>query len=262
MDKQAYLPISWPERWHDSLGHVHAITTLIKGGCSTGDFATFNLATHVGDDLVSVVNNRKKLQTDCKLQTTPAWLEQVHGKKIICADERIDTYANQQHGDSKTLPQADASFTQTKGVVCAALTADCLPVFFCNKTGTEVAVAHAGWRGLHAGIITNTVKAMSSPVADLLVSLGPAIGAQAFEVGTDVFRAFVDANHQNERAFVATSDGHYLCDIYQLARIELCALGINEITGGDYCTYGDEQLFYSFRRQQTTGRMANLIWME
>ncbi|PCI04789.1 MAG: multi-copper polyphenol oxidoreductase [Gammaproteobacteria bacterium] len=254
MDRQSYLSITWPETWQRCPEHVHAITTLKNGGFSTGEFSTFNLAGHVGDDVSSVKNNRAKLRTDCQLPSEPIWLEQVHGNKVINADA--------QRVKNTGLIQADASFTQTKGVVCAVLTADCLPVFFCNKAATEVAVAHAGWRGLHAGIISQTVQAMSSPAAEILVSLGPAIGPRAFEVGGDVFRAFVDANRQNVSAFVATTRGHYLCDIYQLARNELRSLGIDNIAGGDYCTFRDEQLFYSFRRQKNTGRMSNLIWIE
>lgn len=253
MDSQ-YLAVNWPEQWHNKLSHVHAVTTLINGGNSVDSFSTFNLATHVGDDLELVLNNRKKLSTDLQLPSEPVWLEQVHSNKVICLDEKFI--------DKETIPQADASFTQAKNVVCAVLTADCLPLFICNQTGLEVAVVHAGWRGLHAGIISNTVKAMVSPASELLVSLGPAIGAQAFEVGGDVFRAFTDRNQHNESAFVASSNGHYLCDLYQLARIELQSLGIEQITGGDYCTFRDEQRFYSFRRQQNTGRMASLIWFE
>jgi len=248
MNKQFYLPVRWTKEWQGKLSNVQAVTTLIKGGISSGGYAEFNLATHVGDDLLSVNQNRKKLCTDLQLPSEPVWLEQVHSNRVVSADE-------------KTVLKADASFTQSKGVVCAVLTADCLPVFFCNQTGTEVAVAHAGWRGLHAGIISNTVKAMNSSADEILVSLGPAIGPQFFEVGVEVFEAFTDSNRLNASAFVAKDSNHFLCDIYQLARIELQFLGIKQITGGDYCTYRDEQKFYSFRRQQDTGRMANLIWL-
>ena len=248
MDKQPYLPVCWAEEWQEKLGNVHAVTTLIKGGVSSGGYAEFNLATHVGDDISAVNHNRKKLCTDLQLPSEPVWLEQVHSNRVISVDE-------------ETTLQADASVTESKDVVCAVLTADCLPVFFCNQMGTEVAVAHAGWRGLHAGIISNTVKTMHSSIDDILVSLGPAIGPQFFEVGVEVFEAFTDSNRLNASAFVATDSDHFLCDIYQLARIELQSLGIKRITGGGYCTYRDDQKFYSFRRQQNTGRMANLIWL-
>lgn len=260
MDESAYLPVSWPKTWQSKLTHVHALTTLrnctgdTHATCSNG-YSAFNLATHVDDDLKSVLSNRDKLRADCKLPSTPNWLEQVHSNKVIGVDVNALT-------DHQIIPQADASFTKTKGAVCVVLTADCLPVFFCNHKGTEVAVAHAGWRGLHAGIISNTIAEMASPADEILVSLGPAIGPLAFEVGEDVFQAFTDLNTSNASAFTKTANGRYLCDMYQLARIELESLGINQVSGGERCTYHDEQHFYSFRRQQITGRMANLIWFD
>jgi YfiH family protein len=140
------------------------------------------------------------------------------------------------------------------------LTADCLPVFFCSRDGSEVAVAHAGWRGLHDGILSNTLAAMKSAAGDVLVSLGPAIGARAFEVGIEVYDVFVGKDPVNSTAFVATDKDHYLCDIYQLARNELSAIGVAGIAGGDYCTFNESERFYSYRRQKNTGRMASLIW--
>lgn len=248
MNKSSYLPVCWPKDSQAQLANVHALTTLKSGGVSTGDFSEFNLAAHVGDEVASVEINRKKLCDDLHLETEPVWLEQVHSNKVICADEKKPT-------------PADASFTQSKGVVCAVLTADCLPVFFCNQSGTEVAVAHAGWRGLHAGIISKTIQAMNSSVDEILVNLGPAIGPQSFEVGSEVLQAFVDTNPENASAFVATTQDHYLCDLYRLARIELQSIGVSRVTGGEYCTYRDHQQFYSFRRQANTGRMASLIWL-
>ena len=255
MNPSFYLPASWPDsettkQLSVKPANVHAYTTLRSGGFSTAGYSEFNLADHVDDDPQAVVKNRAKLVEDLSLPSEPAWLEQVHSNKVIRAD---DLSAGQ-------TVQADASFTSKQAVVCVVMTADCLPVFICNQAGTEVAVAHAGWRGLHAGIITNTVKAMNSAADELLVSLGPAIGAREFEVGEDVLHAFVDKNSANKSAFVATKKGHYLCDIYQLARIELQSLGVKKIAGGDCCTYREEQRFYSYRRQQKTGRMASLIW--
>jgi hypothetical protein len=179
------------------------------------------------------------------------WLDQVHGTAVHIAE---------CSSGSTITPQADACITRTKGVVCAVLTADCLPVFFSNRSGTEVGVAHAGWRGLHAGIISKTIEAMQTPVDEVLVSFGPAIGPQSFQVGVDVFDAFVEKNSANKTAFVATSKTHYLCDIYQLAHIELRALGVKQVTGGGLCSYLEADRFYSFRRESVTGRMANLIW--
>jgi len=249
IDLQSYLPVNWPVK----PVNVQAFTTLRSGGVSSGDYSEFNLATHVGDDLLAVKSNRKKMCKDLALPTEPVWLEQVHSNKVFSLDKT---------NIIQSSIQADASITCEKGVVCAVLTADCLPVFFCNNTGTEVAVAHAGWRGLHAGIISNTVKAMFSSAEDILVSLGPAIGPKTFEVGDEVYRAFVDKNAINQSAFVAVKKGHYLCDIYQLARYELQALGVCQITGGEHCTYSEGDQFYSYRKQQNTGRMANLIWIQ
>jgi YfiH family protein len=252
--------------WAVNSDNVHAYSTLISGGFSTGSYAEFNLATHVGDELTAVTANREKLKVELNLPTEPVWLEQVHGEVVIDADEyRYSTPA--VSSSTQSAPQADASVSRAKGTVCAVLTADCLPVFFCNMAGTEVAVAHAGWRGLHAGIIRATIKKMHSSAEELLVSLGPAIGSQAFEVGDDVKQAFVEKNSRYLSAFnpvdEAMNNKHYLCDIYQLARIELALLGVNpeRITGGQYCTFSEVNRFYSFRRQKQTGRMANLIWL-
>jgi hypothetical protein len=248
--------------WSQSKPHnVHAFTTLIKGGVSTGDFSDYNLAMHVGDDLQAVKINREKLRSDLALPSEPVWLEQVHSNTVLNIDEPDDVGITATVRETAII-QADASVTRHKETICTVMTADCLPVFFCNQNGCEVAIAHAGWRGLHAGIISNTVKAMRSSAGEILVSLGPAIGPLAFEVGDEVFTAFVIKNSMNSSAFVATTKGRYLCDIYQLARLELQSLGIKNIAGGEYCTYRENQLFYSFRRQQKTGRMASLIWFE
>jgi len=246
VDKISYLPASWSKQ----PANVSAFTTLIHGGVSKGGFSEFNLAAHVGDDVAAVKSNREKLVVDLQLTSEPVWLEQVHSNKVLHLDKPVA---------ADFTAQADASVTAEKGVVCVVMTADCLPVFFCDEAGSEVGVAHAGWRGLHGGIISNTVNAMQTPVEKIQVSLGPAIGPSNFEVGEDVFSAFVDKNASNKAAFVETKKDHYLCDIYQLARIELQSLGIDKIAGGEFCTYRDSQQFYSYRRQPVTGRMANLI---
>ena len=256
MSTSLYLPADWPDDGSVTPAplqpeNVHAFTTLRTGGVSSGGYSEYNLADHVGDEPQAVRSNRAKLRDDLSLPAEPVWLEQVHSNKVVRADEI----------SAGQIVQADASFTTKKGVVCVVMTADCLPVFICNQAGTEVAVAHAGWRGLHAGIISNTIKAMQSSAQQLLVSLGPAIGAGEFEVGDDVLTAFVDKNSANRSAFVATTKGHYLCDIYQLARTELESIGVDKIAGGNCCTYREEQRFYSYRRQPKTGRMASLIWL-
>jgi len=271
MDESSYLQVSWPgfrigEAPVSAAAHparVHAVTTLKSGGYSTGDFSQFNLATHVGDDIKAVNKNRSKLREDLNLPAEPVWLDQIHSNEVYRASDRV----SDKPGDKKSvIVKADASTTDEQGVVCVALTADCLPVFICNESATEVAVVHAGWRGLHQGIITNTIQEMHSNPDELLISLGPAIGPQAFEVGGDVYTAFVEKQANNKTAFVASENaaGHqrFLCDIYQLARNELLMLGIDRVAGGEHCTYTDTSQFYSYRRSPNTGRMASLIWLQ
>ena len=261
MIDSCYMPAQWAEETGAVTSlvkpdNVFAYTTLRcvgpeRSGFSRGSYDSFNLATHVGDVPAAVTANRKKLSSDLSLPAEPVWLDQVHSNQVVRADRAKPV----------EIPRADASVTSSQGVVCAVLTADCLPVFFCNRQGSEVAVAHAGWRGLHAGILSATLAKMQSPAGDVLVSLGPAIGPQAFEVGQDVYDAFLSKNSANHQAFVATDDTHYLCDIYRLARIELSASGVTSIAGGNHCSYAEAGLFYSYRRQSTTGRMASLIWL-
>lgn len=244
--------------WKDKPKNVHAYTTLTGvnvGGEKTcvNDYGDFNLATHVGDNLHSVELNRQRLMDDLNLPATPFWLDQIHSNHVLCADK--------QTSKAQLPPQADAVFSSDKNIVCAVLTADCLPVFFCNKAGSEVAVAHAGWRGLQAGILRKTVASMQSASNEIIAYLGPAIGSKAFEIGADVFSAFVENNEANSKAFIENRKGHYLCDIYELSRIELRSVGVNQISGGNFCTYSDER-FYSYRRQKNTGRMASLIWLD
>jgi len=261
MKHPCYMPAQWGGAT-DTVAtltkpdNVFAYTTLSCAdaeprGFSKGCYDSFNLAAHVGDDQTAVAANRKKLSTELRLPAEPVWLDQVHSNKVVRAD--LVTPAE--------IPQADASVTSSQGVVCAVLTADCLPVFFCNKQGTEVAVAHAGWRGLHAGILSATLAKMRSHAEDVLVSLGPAIGPEAFEVGREVYDAFASKNSANSQAFTTTDDTHYLCDIYQLARIELSASGVKSIAGGNHCSFSEASLFYSYRRENSTGRMASLIWL-
>lgn len=241
-------------KWSHKPANVHAYTTLKTGGMSKGDYSEYNLAAHVGDTTQAVAANRSQLISELQLPSAPVWLDQVHSNKVISADNEV--------GMSLSPVQADASISSAAGVVCVVLTADCLPVFFCDNKGTEVAVAHAGWRGLHAGIISNTIDSMQAVVGDIQVSLGPAIGPQAFEVGEEVFCAFTDKNSLNAKAFRATRKGHYLCDMYHLARIELQSIGVDNVSGGEHCTYSESNHFYSYRQQSTTGRMASLIWFQ
>lgn len=225
--------------------NVHAVMTTRNGGLSKLPYDSFNLATHVDDDLENVLENRRLLKTELALPTEPFWLEQIHSNIVVEASKDL------------ILPKADASFSNNKDVVCVVMTADCLPVLMCSKDGTKIAAIHAGWRGLESGIISNTVAALKTK--ELIVWLGAAIGAECFEVGDDVREAFLKKAADYSTAFKAREKG-WLADIYQLARIELAHLGITAIYGGEFCTMTDTERFYSYRREKQTGRMATLIW--
>lgn len=229
--------------------NVHAAVTLRAGGVSTGAYASLNPADHVNDDPDHVKANRQIIKDMLQLPAEPIWLQQVHGIEVVKADQ------------TQGLPSADASFTDRPGVVCVVLTADCLPVLFCGEGGEKIAAAHAGWRGLQAGVLEQTCQAMAC--GELTAWLGPAIGPRNFEVGDDVRSAFVDSDAGTATAFTACGPGKWLANIYQLARLQLMALGVSQIHGGEYCTVADPQRFYSYRRDgAATGRMASLIWRE
>ena len=245
MQTPGFIRPDWP-----APASVHALTTLRTGGYSSGPYASFNLAVHTHDDPETVRSNRRLLREYFSLPVEPVWLQQVHSNRIVTADA------------GAAGAEADGSWTGVSGTVCAVMTADCLPVLICDRSGSRVAAAHAGWRGLHAGVVSQAVNRLESDPADLMVWLGPAIGPQAFEVGEEVPRVFIDKNSQNSPAFTQTDDQHWLCDLYQLARIELSALGITSVFGGHECTFSDEKRFYSYRRDGgRTGRMASLIWL-
>lgn len=228
--------------------NVHALVTTRTGGVSTGHYASLNLGDHVGDDPATVAENRRILRT--QLPAEPVWMRQVHG--IHCIDAAQTT----------SLPEADAAFSLTRNVVCAVLTADCLPVLLCDTDGSVVAAAHAGWRGLAAGVIEATVAAMGVPADRLMAWLGPAIGPQHFEVGGEVRDIFLAHDPQAAEAFVARADDKWLCDIYMLAKQRLHALGICHLASADFCTVRDAQQFFSYRRDGATGRMASVIWLD
>ncbi|MFC3625169.1 peptidoglycan editing factor PgeF [Vogesella amnigena] len=229
---------------------VGSLITTRAGGVSPAPYHSLNLGDHVGDDAANVTANRAALRDH--LPAEPAWLQQVHGTVVVDA-------ASVAPG-SKV--QADASFSRTPGTVCAIMTADCLPVLLADRAGTVVGAAHAGWRGLCNGVIEATVQAMNEPAANLIAYLGPAIGPDAFEVGGEVRDAFLAHDIHAVEAFTPIGDGKYLADIYQLARQRLATLGISEVYGGDYCTVIDRERFFSYRRDQVTGRMASLIWLK
>lgn len=236
-----WLVPQWP-----APAQVKSCVTTRAGGVSVGPFASLNLGEHVGDDPVAVAKNRQRLVS--LLGCRPAWLSQVHGVAVAEASPDL-------------LVEADACWAATPGVACAIMTADCLPALFCDRAGTRVAAAHAGWRGLAAGVLEATLGALALPADQMLVWLGPAIGAQAFEVGAEVREAFVAQHIQAAEAFRPSPNaGKFMADIYQLARIRLAACGVTAVYGGDFCTYNDPR-FYSYRRSAQTGRFASLIWL-
>jgi len=250
-----WLEPDWP-----APANIHAATTLRTGGVSQGTYSSLNPAAHVSDDADGVRQNRQIISEILDLPSEPVWLDQIHSNRAVKAIK------------TASLQQADASYTNESGVVCAVMTADCLPLLVCSADGTQVAAIHAGWRGLLAGVICNTVVAMQIPPSpplckrgargDLLVWLGPAIGPDCFEVGTEVRDAFLEKSAEFDRAFKEQSNRKWLADIYQLARIELAALGITNVYGGTHCTVTEHERFYSYRRDTQTGRMATLIWRE
>ncbi|WP_163835129.1 peptidoglycan editing factor PgeF [Spartinivicinus ruber] len=231
---------------------VRSVVTTRQSGISQPPYDYFNLALHVGDNEERVQANRQWLQNQFSLQQTQ-WLEQVHGINVVAAN----------YESAAAVPQADAVFTRQTQLACAVMTADCLPVLFCSKQGDWVGAAHAGWRGLSAGILQQLVDFYSGKKQDLIAWLGPAIGPEQFEVGLEVKEAFQHLGSDAEAAFQLTKrPGHYLADLYWLAELQLNQLGIDQVYGGGFCTYSDHQRFYSYRRSSQTGRMASLIWLE
>jgi hypothetical protein len=223
--------------------------TTRTGGVSQQPWSSLNLGDHVGDDQAHVAANRARLRE--QLPAEPGWLRQVHSARVV----ELGREAN---------PEADAAFTRQAGQVCAVLTADCLPVLFCDRAGSVVAAAHAGWRGLAGGVLEATVAAMRVPPGEILAWMGAAIGPQAFEVGSEVREIFVGQHAEADKAFLqhpASAPGKWLADIYQLARIRLERAGVQAIYGGGRCTFTEADCFYSYRRDGVTGRMASLIWL-
>ena len=231
--------------------NVKALQTTRVGGVSKGAYASLNLGAHVNDDPIAVAANRQLLSAF--LPSEPVWVNQVHGVEVIDA------------AVSSCLQNADASFTIKPNVVCVTMTADCLPLLLCDKKGSVVAAVHAGWRGLSDGVIEEALAKMQVPGSEILAWLGPAIGPDAFEVCDDVREQFLAKDSQAERAFKRHGD-KWLCNMYLIARQRLNAKGVTDIYGAsvneDFCTYSDEARFFSFRRNNVTGRMASMIWLE
>jgi len=245
MPKLPFIQPNWP-----APPNVHAASTLRSGGVSREPYDTFNLAAHVCDETQAVGENRRLLKAALRLSAEPSWLEQIHGDTVVEASPA-----------QARPPRADASVARSAGRVCAILTADCLPVLFCSRDGDRVAAAHAGWRGLAAGILDTTVGSLGLPGSELMAWLGPAISQRAYEVGDDVRIAMLARDSGFASAFAPNARGRWQCDLYQLARRNLMQLGVQAIYGGGYCTYDDADRFYSFRRDGQCGRMATLVWM-
>ncbi len=229
--------------------NIKACTTLRTNG---ENHPNFNLATHVGDDLKKVLENRAQLKELLKLPSEPIWLKQIHSSVVVKAlPKNRDT-------------EADASFTDQANKVCVVLTADCLPILVCDRKGTHVAAIHAGWRGLAGGVIEATLKALNLPHQELIVWLGPAISQHHYEIGEEVYHTFINKNPELIAAFAPTTKkDHWLADLYTLARLCFKKQGVKNVFGGDYCTYKDLKSFYSYRRDgEKTGRMASLIWIQ
>lgn len=229
---------------------VKAVCTTRAGGVSSAPWDSLNLGDHVGDNHGDVLENRRRLAHWAHREVSDfGWLQQVHGTDVV----RLPAVS----------PVADASVTQRPGVVCTVLTADCLPVLFCDRQGAQVAVAHAGWRGLADGVLENTLKTFATP-REVIAWLGPAIGAAQFEVGPEVRERFLTFSRSLDACFALSPHrpGHFLADMVAIARHRLQHAGVQEIYGGQHCTFSDERTFFSYRREGQTGRMASCIWLE
>jgi YfiH family protein len=244
---------------------VRALYTTRSGGVSQAPFDSFNLAEHVGDDLDRVARNRAMLSRDGlnrdelrsqSLPAAPCWLQQTHSTTVVTLE-------------SDQNREADGAITRQADTVAVVMTADCLPILLCNRSGTEVAAVHAGWRGLLDGIVETTIEKMQSPTSELMAWIGPAISQPKFEVGDEVRQAFVekyadtyvDEQSSAESRFINNRTRHWLCDLPGLADDLLKGLGVADVTQSNLCSYANEKDFFSYRRQAVTGRMACLIWI-
>jgi YfiH family protein len=240
-----WLVPEWP-----APARVRAFVTTRAGGVSAGEYASMNLGTRSGDDAQNVARNRLIVRE--RLPSAPRWMAQVHGAGVADLDRLAED-------ETATADAATTGLPRRVGVV---LTADCMPLFLCDAGGTRVGVAHAGWRGMAAGVIEATVSALGAGPADIMAWMGPAIGPSAFEVGPEVREAFVAVDARAGEAFVAHKPGKYLADLYALARLRLARAGVTRIHGGGFCTFRDAARFFSYRRQPKSGRMGAFIWME
>ena len=233
-------------------GNIKLLSTprFLKGGSSKGNFGSFNLALHVNDEKSAVFSNRALLLKHYNLPSAPVWINQTHSNLSIDADS------------VSSMVDADASYSKKLGTVCGVLTADCLPIFICNKEGTAVGVAHAGWRGLVDGVIESLIESFDCNGEDLIVHLGPAISKLSYEVGGEVKSQYLSKNRNFESCFANINSKNYL-DLYDAARVVLKSFGVSSISGGDRCTYKESDQYFSYRRDGgQSGRMAHLIWIE
>ena len=227
---------------------VQALITTREGGVSHGAYASLNLSTRGGDDPIAVERNLETLRS--VLPGDPIWLHQVHGADVVDAESALP------------FTSADAAVARSRHIVCGVMTADCMPVLLAHKKGHAVGVAHAGWRGMAGCVIEATLARMNVPAADTMAYLGPAISQQAFEVGPDVYEAFVNNDNETSAAFAPAASGKFHADLYALARRRLARAGVRDVYGGGFCTYTERERFYSYRRDHVTGRMASLIWLD
>ena len=246
MSQAALLEFDWPLP-----RGVRAAFTTRLGGASAAPCDSFNLGTHVSDAPTAVAANRSRLRELLELPAEPAWLNQVHGADVADLDGAVV---------ASTPVTADAAVTRATGRACAIMVADCLPVLFAARDGRRIGAAHAGWRGLAAGVLENTVAALDVPAGELTAWLGPAISQKHFEVGEDVRAAFTASDAGAAAHFTANSRGRWQADLVGLARRRLATLGVDDVHGGTWCTFADRERFFSFRRDGRGGRMAALIW--
>ena len=258
------LPIVLPN-WPGPPG-VRVATTTRLGGISAAPFDTFNLATGIGDSPAAVAENRTRLTRALRLPEAPRWLKQVHGTRVVDAQSVGEPAAKPSAGAPAdppvTLVEADAIVARHPGPVCVVLTADCIPVVISDRNGSRVAIAHAGWRGLAAGVLETTVAALGGPSKALIGWLGPGIGVDHYEVNDDVRDVFLAHAPDDATAFVPSQPGRWLADLFELARRRLHRAGVVSVYGGEHCTFSDPDRFYSYRRDGATGRIATIAWIE
>ena len=227
---------------------IQACCTTRPGGVSAAPFDSLNLALHVGDDPALVTQNRKLLREQLELPAEPCWINQTHGTRTVTLEQDASR-------------DADAAVTRVPGTIAVVMTADCLPILLCNRTGSEVSAVHAGWRGLQAGVVQSALAKMNSPGHQLIAWIGPGISQACFEVGDEVRTAFIDSMPHAQTFFSANRRGHWQCDLAGLAGQVLKAQGVAEVYRDSHCSYRDADNFFSYRRSATTGRMASLIWI-